>query len=252
MRGLKSILGASLLIGVGIADSSRATTIYNDTFNRTGDLNGSTPAPTDTGNAKWVSAAGAFTANSGSVSVAGPNGGGNSGNNASLPVTLATSTAYTLSVTITPTANSSNSDWLAVGFGTLNTTTGAIENADNDQVWVLYRESGGTATFYGGGTNNPVVGNTATVAGSADTFTITLNTSTDAFSITDSQGLVNRSNTLTSAEVSSIAYLNLGALNTAGGAFSNLQLTSTPTPEPGPLAFVGLAGLGFLRRRRAV
>ena len=169
---------------------------------------------------------------------------------ASLQFAITTPAIYSLSATITPTANTTDSDWMAMGFG--NTSGTVLINNSSTEAWILYREDGGTQYFYGGGTSHGGNGAYAATVGTADTFTITLNTGTGAVNFSDTLGLISASGTLTSTQISGINDIVISDYNTAGGNFQNVELTG-PVPEPASLALLTAAGAGILligRKRR--
>lgn len=236
-------------LAVACAHWASAGLIYQDSFARTGDLNGSMPSPVDSGSATWTASSNKFAVSNGSVAVSAP-GSGN-GANAYLPLSVTAPGVYTLSATLTPTANAGDTDWLALGFTATNTntTTGFQNVPPNPQLWVIYRENGGTQSFFGGGTGGASAGMTGT-PGVADTFTLTLDSSTGAFTIADTLGLASRTGTMTLAQVGAINYVGIGAYATASGSFSNFT-TSTTAPEPASLSILAVAAsLGLLSRQR--
>jgi hypothetical protein len=118
-------------------------TIYQDNFGRVGSLSGSSPSPIDATSATYTSKV--FTTD-------GTSAVGSGGAEAYLPLTLGKQT-YTLSETITPTANAGDSDWLAFGFTGATNFGGEFTPDANPQLWLLYREDGGTQYFYDGNTS---------------------------------------------------------------------------------------------------
>ena len=239
---------------VGMAGSRAcASTIYNDTFARGTTakptaLNGSTPAPTDTNNATWSVGAG-IPADDNTIMTTNGSGAYVTSNSQSAVAVLGglaplTNVGlYTLSATLTPTAGSTT-NWLSLGFG--NTTATSSGNPELGNAWLLYRDNGGTQTFYGNtGTSNGENGGTALTKGEADTFTITLNSSTGAVGFSDTLGLVSRTGTLTSTQMGDINALMLGALSMTG-SFKDAELTYSAIPEPASLGLMALGGLGIL------
>ena len=241
---------AALATGPGAV---KAGIIYSDQFNRGSEvspvpLNGTTPT-TDPSLAPWsvVPTSSPLTTN-GTEAVFGGTTPNPAPYAAYLPVTL-TGTGhlgtYTLSVTLIPTANSTDMDWLAMGFG--NTAGGGEINSTGTEAWALYRENGQVQSFYGGATGNGVTSSTSATPGTADTFTITINSSTGAASIVDTLGLVSRAFTLTSTEMGNVNAVIIGKFNTATGDAQNLTLTyTTPVPESATLGLLGVGGLGLL------
>ena len=235
---------------VGMAGSRAcASTIYNDTFARgsTGApaaLNGSTPAPTDTNHETWsVSPTSSPLTTNGTEAVFGAPSTNAPPYAAYLPVNLTGNPGtYTLSMTLIPTASTTDEDWLAIGFG--NTVSGQQINSSDTEAWALYRENGQVQSFYGGATSNGVTSSASATPGTADTFTITIDSSTGAGSIADTGGLVSRTFTLSSTEMGNVNALVIGKFNTATGDAQNLTLTYVP--EPATLGLMALGGLGIL------
>jgi hypothetical protein len=238
-------LGAVASAVVLFASPALAGTIYQDDFNRTGSLNGSTPSTTS-GGAKWTSAT-SYTVSSGSVASTAP-GSGN-GTEAYLPVDLSVAGTYSLSATLTP-STAGSTDWLSLGFISTGATNSLFQNnPPNAMLWLLYKENGVTQSFYGGTTSNVLAGGTASPAATPVTFTINLNSSTGDFSISDNKGLISRTGTLSAAQISSIHDVAIGTYSTAHGSFSNFSF-STTAPEPGSIGLLAVAAGGLLVRRR--
>ncbi len=243
--------GAILFLGLLTNRTASAGVIFHDQFGRTGNLAASTPAPTDTGGATWSVAtqdSSDVPTTDGTAAVF-PSISNTSSATASLQFTVTSPAIYSLSTTIIPTANSNNTDWMAMGFG--NTSGTVYINNSTTQAWILYREDGGTQYFYGGGTSHGGSGATTATTGTADTFTITLNTSTGAVNFSDTLGLISASGTLTPTQISGINDIVIADYNTAGGDFQNVELTG-PVPEPSSLTLLGCAaaGLWLVGRKR--
>ena len=199
----------------------------------------------------WTAPVGAFSTGNGSATVkaeaTSTTAGG--GYTAYLPLTLTTNTLYTLKATLTPTAGGS-ADWLALGFG--SATTDPAYNAGVEQAWLIYRNTGEADTEQNGTVNSQKGGTAA--SGAADTFTITLNSSTGAVTYADKLGLLTNNSPAAVSNISAVKAVFIGSFQTASGAFQSFKLSATPSPlsAPGSLccASVGLSGLGLLRLRR--
>ena len=112
-----------------------------DTFNRTsGTLNGSSPTIQNGTAGTWTSDGNWTTATTGggqaAISVTSVTDSFYTG----MGITPAAGKIYVLSATLDPTSGASNSDWLAMGFGTAGTT--ASVNATSTMAWMLERVSG--------------------------------------------------------------------------------------------------------------
>ncbi len=255
--GVAALAAAVTIAGISAA---RAGMVYQDNFGRTGNLAGSSPAPTDATASTWtvysVPNPGTTPTTNGSAAVFADYSNVQA---ALLPFTPQANATYAFTATITPAAGTTG-NWLGMGFGNSTSTapTGNINNADTE-AWLLYRDNGETEGFYGGYTNNTVVGGSASTGGIADTFTLTLTTpanlatGTASVSMYDSLDLIGSSLnpqtvTLTAAELANVDSIILGSYQT-GGTFTSLEL-SGPIPEPATSTLLVMGGLGLLLVRR--
>ena len=262
-----AVLAAAAVATVAGVSSSQAGIIYQDNFARTGNLAGSTPAPTDATASTWTVS---YPVGATAPTTSTTNGGEAAFTNqtytvaADLPFTLQASVTYAFTVTVTP-AKGSTTNWLAMGFGNA-AFTGTQQGINNGETeaWLLYRDTGGTQSFYGGGVANPANGGGGSAnSGTADTFTITLTTpaslssGTASVSMYDSLDLIGsnaspRTGTLTSTELAYVDSIIIGSEGT-GGTFSGLELSTVP--EPATLGLMGAGGLVLLlagRKRKTV
>jgi hypothetical protein len=263
---MKTLILASIL-AMSAATLASAQTIYNDTFSRTGPLAGSSPAPTDGTGLTWQVGTSLFGV-AGATSSVTTDGSvlnftsTNSGlSTATLGLTIAPSTTYTATLDVDPVSGGAGEDWLAFGFtasdasqpanGTFYDGPGAADgsNPANPQIWGLYKVSGALFSFNGGSLSNEfVAGNTG---GGNDTFTLTFDSGSGAFSIKDSLGGINQTGTLSAASVAAITGFGVGNLSgnpdTQVGTFGNLTISAvSDVPEPSSLALVLTGAIGLV------
>jgi hypothetical protein len=222
---------------------SSAAVIYQDSFARIGDLNGTAPDVVDTGAATWTATLHQYgrdnfaTNGSAAVSAGIPT--------AFLPLTLDLTSIYTLTLTVNnPVSNGNN--WLALGFlaGHPNDISGGFNGGSNaPSPWVLQTGNGGAQGF------SPGFGGTSVTPGLDHTYTITLDSATGASSISVDGGLAFASGTLSSTQLSSISGVGFGSNFAEGSTFRNFILTDNvvvaAVPEPSTWAMV-LGGFGML------
>ena len=197
-RSKFAVVAALASLALASAASVQAGQIYEDSFTRVGNLNGSSPVPVDATSATYT-ASPAFTTN-------GTSAVGNSNVEAYLPVTLGSGT-YTASVTINPTGGI-NGDWLAFGFTAANALGTVFYSDSNAQLWLGYRANRdgnvqSVFTFHYGPLQNEYDAGVGTDE-APDRFTISLNGTTGAFSITDSLGLIDQTGMLSLTSLASI------------------------------------------------
>jgi hypothetical protein len=224
---------------------SASTIEYTDSFNRNGTLNGSSP-DVSSPSATWT----AYSAFSTSTSpVPNANTTPAYSPDAFLPFSVGLADIATETVTLTPTGGDDN--WLALGFMQGTSAGGFLSTAEG---FVLYRGSGQAVAFTGSGTNGEKDGNSASVGGTPDTFTITLNNTNPAnptISFTDTLGLDDVIDAPYGGSTSAIDAVAIATLNEPG---SYTAFSATDIPEPAPLGMITLVSSGVLlaRKRRCV
>lgn len=214
-----------------------AAVIYQDSFTRTGALNGTSPDVVNVPAATWT-ANGTITTN-GSIAI-------NPGSTAAfLPFTPATGVVYTLSADL----NAVSGDWGAFGFSGTSNTAGLWHVANpTASAWMLERADrvSGDAFFAGPATNNSQgIGNS--VAG-FNTFSIVLDTTNPlAWTTSIFRGNTQVGTTFTYTTNPTIAFVGFG--NSGASQINNFTLSVVP--EPGSFAIMGLGMvmIGLVRRR---
>jgi len=232
---LKAILVTAAVIWAG-APRVNAAVIYEDNFNRNGDLSGSAPTTTTGGNL-WIGTAAKWSTN-GSAATPSEAGWVNL-----LAFTPTSGKIYTLQATLTPPA-SAGAQWYALGFRSSAIT-------DN---WFKGDEPG-TALYTGDGIGNYLLGpgadnNTTTsfTSGSSQTFSIILDTTpvlSTAWTLEFKVGGVTQRAATAFGYTPSINYVGF-ASSIAGGSTDNFSLSVVP--EPSTLAMCALMGFGCLAR----
>ena len=239
---IRSLRTAGLaLAAIALAPASMAAIIYQDNFNRSGALAGSTVT---TNNATWTGGGTTSTTGGGQLSLDGRSW---------LPFSPAAGNIYTLSYTLNPNAavNDANID---IGFS----------NITDDRVAIFYQEvrtpsqMALTTIHYGPTVSDPningfVESQIADPAPNSSTdYQIVLNTTNATWTAEFLWGGVSRTSVnLANPNITRIAFDRLAG--GPGAVVSNFSLTSsTAVPEPGTFipAAVLVAG-ALLRRRRS-
>ena len=123
--------------------------MYQDTFNRTGNLNGSSPTIENGSSSIWTAASNwtTSTTSGGTLSQTGGSGSGY------LPVAVAAGNIYSLSVNMSN-ITSGTSNWEAMGFFTSAVSTNFSYGTSTNDAWMLLRGEPSPQTFFGGSTSN--------------------------------------------------------------------------------------------------
>ncbi len=244
---------AAALALAGLASTASASIIYQDSFDRTGALNASTSAPTDTNNATWTAAS--------LISTSTTSGGyanlpSNTWGTAYLPFTPVNGNIYTLIASLNP-ITGTTTNWLAFGFltaGNVNTST------PNMGAWIglLERDNRGSQVFNGdgGSANGPTSPNNPGYT----TWSITLNTTQPDWTASFSEvGVSGESNFQTFTYTGATGGAPNPAITAIGfgnddlsGMVQNFMLSSVPEPATLGLVAVGGLGLMLLKRRKAL
>jgi hypothetical protein len=209
--------------------------VYQDSFSRTGALNGSTPSPVDTSNATWIAFNQLFTDGS-EIAVTNANPSGGNHNNAFLPLTPKAGHIYTLSADIKGT--SGGVWWLAVGFARHALLSTDFYNTNIAVGWILQRaDNSQVQAFLGPGAQNLLANITENGDTSVfNTYKVVLDTTTgnaaNGWTITFFQNGTQFEQSVYSSNPS-IAYASVSA-DGSTGYYRNFSLTDY-APEYRPV-----------------
>ncbi|MHB1767406.1 MAG: PEP-CTERM sorting domain-containing protein [Phycisphaerae bacterium] len=250
-----AIVGTAFAMLGMTASAASARIIYQDSFNRTGLLNASTPSPTDTGGATWTAGSSITTTatSGGYASLTSAN------SMAYLPFTPVSGNVYTLTASLNPTPGTTT-NWLALGFFPQSGSNASGAPLVGGGVVVLERDNRGSQVFNGDqvGANGPTSPNSTGYT----TWSITLNTTQSDWTASFSEdGVAGETNFQTFTYGGSNGGSNANpTINTVGfgtdtmaGTVQDFTLTNS-VPEPATLALVAVSGLGLLllKRRKTV
>lgn len=233
----------ALGMAFGVAGTSRATVIYEDSFTREGSLNGTAPDVANVPGADWI--AGDTVTTNGAEAVNPAN------TTAFLPIAIASGKIYTLKADLN--TSSTNDDWQAFGFSVDANSENQWHAAGNAVgPWLLQRGNGGPDAddvFAGPNTSNSLPGSTS---GNTDwqTYSIVLDTTAAQWTASWYRDTTQLGTTFTyTTNPTSIAYVGFGNGNVAG-LVDNFSLSVVPEPNSMVLALFGVIGVWRMTRRR--
>jgi hypothetical protein len=235
---------SALTLGAALAYTpvASAAVIYQDNFNRTGDLNGSTPTITTGGNT-WSSANWSTDGTSATLASGGWLG--------LLAFTPTVGSTYTLTATLNPTfsAAGNTTEWFVLGF----TDRAATDSwfAGNTTASAGYRINGETFAFNGPATGGYLGSFGTYTAFSPQTITVVLDATDANSALWTTEVKVNGATMISPTALGftpTINYVGIGS-GGAGGFIDDFSLTVVPEPSTYALVVGGIATL-LLRRRR--
>ena len=235
-----------LTLGAALAyvPVASAAVIYQDNFNRTGDLSGSTPTITTGGNT-WSSANWSTDGSAAKPDAA--------GYMAILPFTPATGNVYTLSASMNPTVPADSPSWFVLGFTNRNATDNWFAG-DQSSASIAARVSNNEyPDFYFNGPGTTAgFGTVGSYAAGAHLYSITLDTTalnsanwTVSYSVDGTQVIAPTA----LGYNPTINYVGFGSNDATGGTIDNFSLTVVPEPSTYALVVGGIATLLLSRRR---
>ena len=212
-----------LTLGAALAyiPVASAEVIYQDNFNRTGDLNGSTPT---VGGNTWSSANWSTDGSAAKPDAA--------GYMAILPFNPVQGNIYTLSASMNPTSPADSSSWFALGFTNRNATDNWF-GGDQNSASIFARVSNNEyPDFYAPGPGLSGIANLGNYTdGVAHVYSITLDTTagnsanwTVSYSVDGTQVIAPTA----LGYNPTINYVGFGSGDATGGTISNFSLTCTP------------------------
>jgi len=216
-RRASLILIAVAIIALGAAPAS-AGVVYQDTFNRTGNLNGSAPTINNGASATWsASTWTTSTTGGGQASIS------SNTKNGFLAFTPTIGNVYTYSTQIRVTSGDNN-DWVAMGFSTSASpsTTANFSSGVSAVGWLYQKRDTANSTWYYSGTNTSGGTGTSGITGER-TFTEVLAHNGSAWTVQFYyDGTLIGTKTLPSGTIRSIG---IGSWWTSGNAHTVKNLT---------------------------
>ena len=235
-----------LTLGAALAyvPVASAAVIYQDNFNRTGDLSGSTPTITTGGNT-WSSANWSTDGSAAKPDAA--------GYMAILPFNPVQGNIYTLSASMNPTSPAGEPNWFVLGFTGRNATDNWFAG-DQSSASIAARVSNNEyPDFYFNGPGTTAgFGTVGSYAAGAHLYSITLDTTalnsanwTVSYSVDGTQVIAPTA----LGYNPTINYVGFGSNDATGGTIDNFSLTVVPEPSTYALVVGGIATLLLSRRR---
>jgi hypothetical protein len=234
-----------LTLGVTLAYTpvASAAVIYQDNFNRTGDLNGSASPTIAEQGVTWISSN--WTTDGTSATLA---SGGWLG---LLDFTPTVGSTYTLTATLNPTfsAVGNNTEWFVLGF----TDRSATDNWFNGNTTASagYRINGETFAFNGPATGGSLGSFGTYTAGTPQTISVILDAKNASSALWTTEVKVNGATMISPTALGftpTINYVGIGS-GGAGGFIDDFSLTVVPEPSTYALVLGGIATLLLIRRR---
>ncbi len=253
-----TLLAAAAVVGLAGVSAARAGIIYQDTFNRTGPLNGSSPTTVNavdggSSGATWT----APSWNTDGTEVVLGSGAANVEGAASLPFTPQAGFIYTISETTVwanvPTTGLQNGAWLALGYSASNGGGGKQYNqVVNPSAWMLMRSNPASNNE-----NEAFFGSPSTSIGTAGGTTdiaLVLNTQSSHWTL---DWYVNSTSVYTATfttnpTISTVSFGNNGYSNGNSNTLSAIQnfTLSADVPEPAALGLLAIGGVALLLGKR--
>jgi hypothetical protein len=236
---------SALTLGAALAYTpvASAAVIYQDNFNRTGDLSGSTPTITTGGNT-WSSANWSTDGSAAKPDAA--------GYMAILPFNPVQGNIYTLSASMNPTVPADSPSWFALGFTNRNATDNWFAGAQNSASIFARVSNNAYPDFYAQGPGTGGIGNLGNYTdGVAHVYSITLDTTAGNSANWTASYSVDGTQVIAPTALGynpTINYVGFGA-DASAGTIDNFSLTVVPEPSTYALVVGGIATLLLSRRR---
>ena len=235
-----------------VAATASAGIVYQDSFNRNGNLAGTAPDVVNTGGNLWQMAQGGTYSTNGSSA----NNGGFYGSiylpvNGGSGVIMDGTSDFTLSVTV----NGSAGPHMGIALNTAVYAGGDMWAGNNDPQGKILaalgvNTSGQTTATYDNGTLYAINGNAFGLS-TTTTLTMSYNAATDILTYTAGATTI-ATQSVSQAQIAALTYVSIdnGAYASNSGTFTNFTLDVAAVPEPASICLL-IGGLGalFVTRR---